>query len=384
MPEPWYDTLQVSRVINARGTLTSLGGSRMFPSAAQAMVEASACFIDLAELARRAGEYVSKRLNLEAAIITAGAAAGLTQAAAACMAGTDPFLRSRLPDPLPKNEIIIQCTHRNPFDRAVRIAGARLCEIGNAIETQPFELEGAINEHTAAVVFFLQAEMLEASLGLEQTLEIAHRFKLPVIVDAAAELPPKSNLWTIAQRGADLVIFSGGKDLRGPQSSGLMVGKRDLIEAAALQTAPYEYSVARPMKASKETILGLVAAVDEYLKEDETGRFQQWNLVCDQIETMLADIPGLVTKRLIPNQPKIQPAVIPRIAIGVEPSAGFTLDRLEHLLQNGDPKILVTQKNESLIINPHTLTMEEVQIIISKIKEYARQVDFIPGSPIRS
>lgn len=372
MPKSWYETLHVSRVINARGTLTSLGGSLMFPSAAQAMVEASTCFVELTELARHAGEYISKRLNVEAALITAGAAAGLTQAAAACMAGTDQYLRSKLPDTLPKNEIIIQCAHRNPFDRALRIAGAKLCEIGNAIETHPFELEGTINDHTAAVVFFLQAEMLEASLGLEQTMEIAHHFNIPVIVDAAAEIPPKSNLWMIAQRGADLVIFSGGKDLRGPQSSGLMVGRQDLIDAAALQTSPYEYSVARPMKTSKETILGLVAAIEEYLEEDETERFQQWNLYCNQIEAGLADIPGLVIKRLIPVQPKIQPAVIPRVSIEVKPSARFTLDHINQLLQSGDPKILVTQKDSSLIINPHTLTMEEVQIMISRIKGIVR------------
>jgi uncharacterized pyridoxal phosphate-dependent enzyme len=374
MPDTWYDRLQVNRVINARGTLTSLGGSRMFPSAAQAMVEASTCFIELTELARHAGEYVSKRLNVEAALVTAGAAAGLTQAAAACMAGTDAFLRSKLPDPLPKNEIIIQCTHRNPFDRALRISGAQLFEIGNAIETHPFELEGAINEHTAAVVFFSQAEMLEASLRLEETLEIAHQFNVPVIVDAAAELPPKSNLWNIAQKGADLVIFSGGKDLRGPQSSGLMVGRQDLIDAAALQAAPYEYSVARPMKASKETILGLVAAIDEYLKEDETERFSHWNLFCEQIEQALAEIPELVTQRFDPHQPKIQPAVIPRIAIRLAPSAGFTLDTLSQHLQSGDPKILITQKNGSILINPHTLTMEEIQIILARIKEIVHQL----------
>jgi uncharacterized pyridoxal phosphate-dependent enzyme len=372
MPETWYERLHVSRLINAQGTLTSLGGSLMFPSAAQAMVEASSCFIDLTDLARQAGVYISKCLNVEAALITAGAAAGLTQAAAACMAGADQYLRSLLPALLPKNEIIIQCAHRNPFDRALRVAGAKLCEIGNAIETHPFELEGTINDHTAAVVFFLQGEMLEASMGLEQTMEIAHRFNVPVIVDAAAELPPKSNLWTIAQRGADLVIFSGGKDIRGPQSSGLMVGRKELIEAAALQTSPYEYSVARPMKTSKETILGLLAAFEEYLQEDETVRFQQWNLYCDQIEAGLADIPGLVTKRLLPVQPKHQPAVIPRVSIEVKPSARFTLDHINQFLQSGDPKILVTQKNSSLIINPHTLTLEEVHIIIARIKGIVR------------
>jgi L-seryl-tRNA(Ser) seleniumtransferase len=193
-------------------------------------------------------------------------------------------------------------------------------------------------------------------------------------VDAAAELPPKSNLWTISQKGADLVIFSGGKDIRGPQSSGLIVGRKDLIEAAALQTAPYEYSIARPMKASKETILGLVAAIEEYIKEDETERFHQWNLFCDQIEEALAEIPELVTKRLKPDQPKIQPAGIPRIAIGLELSAGFTLDNLYQLLQSGNPKILVTQNNGSILINPHTLTLEEIQIIISRVKEIVRQL----------
>jgi D-glucosaminate-6-phosphate ammonia-lyase len=153
-----------------------------------------------------------------------------------------------------------------------------------------------------------------------------------------------------------------------------MVGRADLIEAAALQAAPYEYAVARPMKASKETILGLLAALEAYLEEDETGRFEQWFSFCDQLEAGFNKIPGLVSRRLIPNQPGIQPAVIPRISVKVDPSAGFTLQQLNFLLQNEDPPILVTQSMDALVINPHTLTAEEVQIILSRFRAGVQQL----------
>jgi L-seryl-tRNA(Ser) seleniumtransferase len=374
MPKDWYDRLKVDRIINAHGTLTSLGGHRMFPSAAEAMVQASSCFVELAELSRKAGEYLAKILHVEAALVTSGAAAALTEAAAACMVGSDPYWRATLPNPPLKNEIIIQCSHRNPFDRALRITGATLVEIGNAIETIPFELESSINEKTAAVVFFLQSQMLISSLSLEETLEIAHRHDVPVIVDAAAELPPKSNLWAIAQQGADLVIFSGGKDLRGPQTSGLMVGRKDLIAAAALQTAPYEYSIARPMKAGKELIFGLVAAVDEYLKEDETKRFKDWNAYCKIIIDDLEVIPDLIVNGYEPQQPKVQPAIVPRVEIRVRPTSPFSADELNRALRNGDPKIYVEQVKGSLIINPHTLSDAEIRVVIDKIKEMVSQL----------
>ena len=201
------------------------------------------------------------------------------------------------------------------------MAGATLVQVGDAIRTRPIDLEAAFDEQTAAVVFFLQAEMLDASLSLEHTLEIAHAHSIPVIVDAAAELPPKSNLWALAQRGAALVLFSGGKDLRGPQTSGLIVGREDLISAARIQSAPHEHVVGRPMKAGKEIVMGMLAAVEAYLAEDEAARFAAWEEIAEYLERALGELPALQVQRFRPTQPFIQPACIPRVAIRFEDGA---------------------------------------------------------------
>jgi len=365
----YYTLLGVPRLINASGTLTSLGGSRMRPSAARAMADAANCFVDLDQLHRKAGEYVARLLGVEAACITAGAAAGLTQAAAACMVGSDPLWRSRLPGLVPKNEIVIQCCHRNPFERSLKMTGAQLVQVGDAIRTMPFDMEGAINERTAAVVHFLQSDMLEASLQLNNVISIAHHFKIPVIVDAAAELPPKKNLWELVQKGADLVIFSGGKDICGPQASGLMVGRHDLIEAAIVQAAPHEHAIARPMKASKETVVGLISALEEYLGEDEAVRFETWELNFQRLKTQLEKIPGLVIKRYQASQPRIQPAIIPRLELRLEGYPELSMIDLSNKLRNGNPPIIVDTKSEAICLNLHTLDSEELDIVINRFRE---------------
>ncbi|HZK12345.1 MAG TPA: aminotransferase class V-fold PLP-dependent enzyme, partial [Atribacterota bacterium] len=225
-----YQDLCIRKVINAAGTYTVYGGSLVSNEVIRAMEIASHNFVDIDELLQKTGEYIAKLIGVEAALITAGAAAGLTLSAAACMAGSKPEFINALPNTEGmKNEIIIMRCHRNPYDNAMVLAGAKFIEIGNGIETHSWELEAAIGEKTAAVAFFVQAEMLEASLPLTKVIEIAHAKNIPVIVDAAAELPPIENLSKFMKMGADIVLFSGGKDLRGPQSSGLMLGKKDMV-----------------------------------------------------------------------------------------------------------------------------------------------------------
>ena len=249
--------ISVPKVINVAGTLTELGGCWVWPEAIEAMRDVSDLFLDFGRYHLAAGEYIAGLLEVDAAMVTSGAAAGLIQAAAACMAMKNENERMRLPEAGQKSEIIVMRSHRNAYDQALRMAGATFIEIGSGIETHPWELEAALNLRTAAVVFFLQSEMLDCSLPLQQTLEIAHHNDIPVIVDAAAELPPKKNLWELAQQGSDLVLFSGGKEIRGPQTSGLMVGKRDLIDAAHFHSAPNE-GVGRPLKAGKEIVAGVI------------------------------------------------------------------------------------------------------------------------------
>ena len=368
MSDPDYASLNIPVVINAAGTLTSLGGCRTRPEAVDAMQRAADQFVPFELLQKQTGEHLAQILEVPAAMVIAGAAPGLTLATAACMVGDNVSIAAQLPAPPQKHKVIIHCSHRNPFERAISMAGASLVQVGDAIHTRPEDLQAAFNDQTAAVVFFLQAEMLDASLSLVETLEIAKQHEVPVIVDAAAELPPKSNLWELVQRGADLVVFSGGKDLRGPQASGLMVGRKDLIASALMQSAPHEHVIGRPIKPSKEAILGLVAAIEAYLEEDEAARFAEWELIADYLEDVLNDIPGLWSQRFYPTQPYIQPACIPRVAISLEETAPLSIPELKRTLWEGQPSIATEIIQGELILNTHTLTLPEAEIIVQRVQ----------------
>jgi len=366
-PKDYYQLLGLAPLINATGTMTALGGSRLHPAAAQAMAAAGGVYIDLEQLHIKAGEYIAGLLGVEAACVTAGAAAGMVLAAAACLAENDPDIQARLPQPPSRCEIIIQCCHRNPFERAFQLVGAQIVQVGDAIHTRPDDLIAAINDRTAAIAHFLCADMLEASLPLPEVLNIALRYGIPVIVDAAAEIPPKSNLWEIARQGADLVIFSGGKDMRGPQTSGLMVGRADLISAARVQTAPFECVAGRPMKASKELVIGFLAALEAYLQEDEEARFQEWDAIAAYLQQALSQIKGLTIMRYYPSQPYIQPANIPRLQIDLAPDLGITAQSLSERLKEGVLPIHARCRGNALTINVHTLVMDEARIIVERI-----------------
>ena len=293
--EDIYQSLGVRRVVNAAGTLTRLGGPPMRPEAVEAMREASRWSVSIEELQDRAGGYLAEVTGAEAGYVTCGAAAGLQLAAAACLAGLDIHRMERLPDSsgMP-NRIIVQRCQRNAYDHALRAAGAILVEVGQlgnpeARPTAPWEIEAAIHPETAAVLWVdMQAP---GAVSLEDTVTAAHRHRLPVIVDAAASLPPRENLKRFVAAGADLVAFSGGKALGGPQASGILVGRRDLIDSVALQhqdmdvwpetwmhrrrflesgrlPGPPLQGIGRPLKVGKEEIAGLVAALRAYLKQD--------------------------------------------------------------------------------------------------------------------
>jgi len=370
-----YAKFQMPQVINAAGTLTSLGGCRTHPVVMEAMSAAAGEFIPLAEFHQKTGEHLARALGVEAAMVTSGAAAGLVLASSVCLLGANPkTAASTLPSRPPKNQVLIQCCHRNPFERAIQMAGAKLTQFGDAIRTRPEDLESAIEAGLAyedgiiAIAFFLQGSMLDPSLGLTETLEIGHSYKIPVIVDAAAELPPKSNLWSLAQDGADLVIFSGSKDLRGPQSSGLMVGRHDLITSAMEQSAPYEHVIGRPLKAGKEIAAGMLAAVELYLEEDEGKRFEEWNRISSFIEAGLGVVPGLQVRSFTPDQPYIQPALIPRLSVTLDDDLPINVIDLKSALWEGEPAIATEVIRDMMILNMHTLVMEEAVVLIQKVK----------------
>ena len=369
-----YNTLGIKKVINAAGTYTVYGGSLVSNEVIKAMEVASRNFVDIDELLQKTGEYIAKAIGVEAALITAGAAAGLTLSAAACMAGSKQKHIKALPNTEGmKNEIIIMRCHRNPYDNAMVMAGAKFIEIGNGIETHTWELEAAIGEKTAAIAFFVQAEMLEASLPLTKVIEVAHAKNISVIVDAAAELPPLENLTKFMKMGADIVLFSGGKDFRGPQSSGLMIGKKDIINICCLHGYPH-HAIGRPMKLDKETIMGFVNALDLYLKENHQKRIEKWEKQVQQIFTGFESIPHVHALKGYPTQPLTQPATIPRVYVKFDEKVlGLTKEDIARKLYEGEPRIAAVVEKNYLTFNPHMLTEGEEDLIVKRMKEIIKK-----------
>jgi L-seryl-tRNA(Ser) seleniumtransferase len=366
-----YRELGVRPVINACATLTRLGGSIMPPEVLEAMAEASRHFVNLDELQRRVGERIAALTQNEAAYVSSGAAAGLALATAACVAGTDPAAIRQLPDLTGlKSEVIIHRAHRNGYDHAVRQVGARMVEIGYSTGTARWELERAITPQTAAIFWFQGAMSGRGDIPLAQVIETAKAHGVPVIVDGAAQLPPANNLWNFTKMGADLAIFSGGKDLRGPQPTGLILGRRELIEACALNANP-NHSIGRPMKVGKEEMVGLLAAVQRYITMDHEARAEQCEQIVAYWNEALNTIPGLCARRDFPNEAG-QP--LGWTLVTVEANViGLSRDEIVKRLAEGDPAVAVAPSGQDGIhLNPMTLEPGEEKIVLERLIETVR------------
>lgn len=364
-----YDKLSLKKLINAEGTVTRLGGSLMDQSVLDTMEAASRHYVDITELLDRAGEYLAGLVGVEGVYITSGAAAGLTLSTAACITGTDPAKIRQLPDLQGlKSEVLIQKTHRNAYDQAIRQAGVSMVEFGLIKATYPWELRASINDRTAALVHFVEAES-HRNLPLAEVIPIAKEAGMPVIVDAAAELPPVENLRRYFEMGADLTVFSGGKDIRGPQSTGLIVGRRDLIQACALNANP-NHSIGRSMKVGKEEIAGIVAAVELYLKKDFVSEERWWEDAVAHIVGVLAVVPGVDARRVSPVEPGIQPNWIPRVYIDWDESViPLSRSEVQGRLLRGEPGIAVGTSPTGLAVNPQTLELGQEQIVAQRLLE---------------
>jgi uncharacterized pyridoxal phosphate-dependent enzyme len=376
-----YDSLGIRPLINADARLTRLGGSLMPEPVLKAMQEASGCYVDMFQLQRRVGARIAELTRNEAAYVCTGASAGLFLSSLACMVGSDLKAISRLPglDGV-KNEIIIHRAHRIPYDPAVELAGATLIEVGKASQTFTWELEAAINERTAAVLYVAGGHLSRGVLSLEETVRIAHEYGIPVIVDAAAQLPPVENLWHFTRdAGADLAIFSGGKDLRGPQASGLIVGRPELIEACFENGAPHQ-RFGRPMKVGKEEMVGLLKAIELYLEQDHDARLQRHEEIVQYWIESIGGISGVSVKRSFPNEAG-QP--VPRVVVDWDPEhVPATGAEIQKRLFAGDPAIAVPVAGENAIyITPDTIEPGEEQIIADQVKrvlEKASKVEPVP------
>ncbi len=366
--EAVYQRLGIARIINAAGSITRLGGTRTRPETLELMAQAARVMVNIDDLNRAAGQEVARLTGAEAGFICSGAAGGLLLQAAACIAGNDPVKMRQLPDTTGlKNEIVIHTMHRFPYDQAYRAAGARMVEFGDYLYAHPWQLEGAINERTAAVAYLCSPFSSNKVMPLERVCEIAHAHDVPVIVDAASMLPPRENLYRFLRAGADMVVYSGGKGVRGPQGSGILVGRADLIEAAATQASPAQF-LGRGMKVAKEEVIGLVASLAAFVEEDEAAEMAAYRALVQQVVDALVEIPGL---QVTLEHDKIN-YLIPHAVIRFSDEwRGPTRDSIARSMEQGNPQVYLHQLGgpQELAVDPLNLTESETEIVIRRLRE---------------
>jgi len=291
-----YGDLGVRPLINAATSWTTIGGTLMAPEVLDAMHAAAQAYVDMHELQERAGAEIARLTNNEAAYVTCGAAAGIALGVLAARTRGDLVSIGRLLDSseLP-DEVVMHTAHRVPYDHAVRLAGGRVRAVGNVLHTFEHELEAAFGPRSAAVLYVVGGFVAPGALPLETVVRVAHAHEVPVIVDAAGQLPPVANLWRFTKDlGADMAVFSGGKELCGPQASGLVVGTRQWIEAVRANGSPHQ-RLARAMKVGKEEIMGLVTAVGRFVATDHDRRWSELRERTEGLARMLAAIDGVQT-----------------------------------------------------------------------------------------
>jgi L-seryl-tRNA(Ser) seleniumtransferase len=356
-----YERLGVRTIINANGPSTRLSGGVMRPEVAQAMVEASQHCVEMADLQARASEIIAEITGAEAGLVTSGAAAGLLLGAAACVTGLDAGRMNRLPDTREMvNEIVMVRSQRNFYDHMVRAVGVRLIEVGlpnryagaGARDPEAWEIADVLSERTAAVHWVAGPN---ARPALEQVVEVAHAAGVPVLVDAAAQLPPAANLRRFIQAGADLVVFSGGKAIGGPQAAGILCGRRYLVMAAALQNLDldvlYEmweppahfidktrlkglpqHGIGRGCKVGKEEIVGLLTALRLFVEEDAATRRARWRGLMQELADGLDGLPHASVHLLDEGE-------LPLFALDLDATAGVSALELMKRLEHGTPAV---------------------------------------------
>lgn len=389
-----YEELGVPTVVNATGTKTRISGSLVRPEAADAMREAARNFVRVSDLQARASDLIEEVTGAEAGYVASGASAALTLGAAACIAGNDLAAMARLPDTegLP-DEIVVPRTHRTGYDHALRVAGAEIVDVGandvhlgtGAADTELWELAAAITEDTAAVGY-IQKEY--TTPPLEAVCEVAHDRDVPVIVDAAAELPPVENLRRFVDAGADLVAFSGGKAVRGPQTTGVLAGREDLIASAALQHLDMHAAeevwdppadlfdvgdlagvprqgVGRGMKVGKEELVGLIRALELFVEEDHEARYAEWLARAEDVAADLEAVEGLST-----SISESDSAIAPVVVVSVDESVAGDAADLVLALRREDPRVFVgadALDRAEFTVNPMCLTDEEAAYAVERI-----------------
>lgn len=386
-----YESLGVKPIVNATGTFTRLGGSLMPPEVVQAMAEAARQFVCIEDLQLQAGNIIAEIVGAEAAYVTTGAYAAIVLSIAACMTGLDPEKMDRLPhtEGMP-HDVVMPKAQRNSYDHAAEAAGGRIVEAGRPDQCTPEELEAAITDQTVAIFVFPE---WKGGISLAQTVEVGKRRGIPVVVDASGRLDEPRRLWDYVASGADLVCFSGGKNIRGPQASGFVCGRRDLIQAMAWQhldmdftpgvsTAPRELldvnkmpylprqGIGRGYKAGKEEIVGLVTALRLFAKKDHAAERVGWEHKLHYIVDNLQGIPH-VRAEYLPQGDFHKGFPYARVAID-EQALGMTGAQFILALKRGDPPVHPSEREldrGAILINAFSLVDGDEKTIVRRVRE---------------
>lgn len=354
-----FESIGVRPLINCRGTYTILSGSLALPQVVQATADATKQYVHLDELMDRVGARLAELTGAEWGLVTSGCAAALCQVTAACVAGADPEKMARLPDCTGmKDEIIVQKSHRTVYDHAIRMVGVKMIEV----ET-PADLQAAISDRTAMLAI-LGNGAERGEISVREMAKIGHRHGIPVFVDAAAERPDVPNRYL--EEGADVVAYSGGKCLRGPQASGLVLGRKDILQAAFLNGAPH-HALGRPMKAGKEEIMGLLAAVEAWINgRDHEAEWKQWEGTLKCIQDALADVPTVCTEVVQPGRSNVAPTLS---IWWDEDVLKITPREVQKELSDGDPRIEMPMGRQGLSVMPYMMESGEERIVARRLRE---------------
>jgi uncharacterized pyridoxal phosphate-dependent enzyme len=362
-----YDELGLTTAINGQGTMTTLGGSIIRPEVEAVMAQATKHFVSIPQLEVAAGKKIAEMLKLPegyTALVTSGAAGAIQSGLAGILTGKSEQFIQQLPDLTGmKSEVIIQKSHRNPFDHQLRATGVKLIEI----ETRD-ELQKAINQRTA-MMHFTNFANAAGEIKVDEWQKIAAQNHIPCFIDAAADAPPVSHLWDYTRMGYDLVAFSGGKALRGPQCAGLLLGKNDLIECALLNNSPYEDTLGRGQKVGKEEIVGMVKAVELYLNEDHDALTQEWWKRLDSISQQITRMEGVTTAYFVPDIANH----VPHMQINWDPRRISLAPRAAaETLRKSKPSIVVESTEIGLAMNSFMLQPGEEKIIAEQLVQLFR------------
>jgi uncharacterized pyridoxal phosphate-dependent enzyme len=360
-----FKELGVTPVINAGVTMTFLSGSLMMPEVLEAINSTAHDFANMYELQDKVGAKMAEMLHCEAAMVTSGAACAILLGTAAAITGTDQAKIKQLPNlPGPRPEVIMQKSHRYLFDQAVSTTGAKIVEVEG-----PAEMEQAINGNTVMALFFNAAE--KTSVPHEEFLTIAKRHKIPTFIDAAADVPPVENLFRFQKMGFDLITFSGGKMIRGPQSAGLLFGRKDLIEAAKLNHSPHEAPIGRPMKVNKEEMFGMYAALKSYLERDHKKEWQDWLDRVNRIKSRIETITSVKGETYIDPGPS---NAFPSLHVTWDQEdVKMTPKYMLAALRNGTPSIVanIVEKGDDKVLSIGVVLLKpgQVEIVARRLKE---------------